>query len=390
MKNDKILLAIGNIDGELIDRARPKNNIHPIGKAARVTFSPWLRRAVPVAACLVIAGAILVPVMLKQPPVKSGDSNAQYDVVSEAPPGTNDKGQLSHPGSEAVPPPSLSLNGEVMSAACYAAPEDWRGLPTEKYVLAEQSNGIAADRMLFTSLDDLAAYADAFVLIPYVHKTAQDGVNMQTSIAEYATSIGDILSTRQWDDHTISTGSRVLIRQQLIGGCTMDEPNNLLREGGVYLLPIKLNPDWGAYEVVGDLDVLFELNDEGKIVSHSQWEGFNKYDGKSFSGLLDDVSALYPELGVELIEQPIDTLEQAIKQVTIAYNASGYRKFSIDYKYDTVIEGVDAYLFTVSFGDMNSEYAAIAKENGAFIRGEIASDGEFITLGGLGGFPWDR
>lgn len=359
MKDDKIFRAISNLDEDLIDRAVPTDYGYPKDKVVRVTFAPWLRWAVPVAACLVIAVAIAVPTLLKQPPT----------------------------GNTAVPSPSLSLDGGVESAACYTAPEDWRGLPTENYVLDEQSDGVIADRIVFMTIDDLAEYADAFVLVPNVHKTAQDGGNMQTSIAEYAEAIGDRLNTRQWDDHTVSTGSRILIRQWLIGGCTMDEPNNLLREGGVYLLPIKFNPDCGAYEVVGDLDVLFELSDEGEIVSHSQWEGLNKYDGKSLPELIDDVRALYPVTDVEFTEQPISTVEQAEEQVITAYNASGFRKFSVEYNSETVIRGADVYLFKVSFGSKDLEYAAIAKENGAFIRGELKSDGDMQVLGGLGSFP---
>jgi hypothetical protein len=50
----------------------------------------------------------------------------------------------------------------------------------------------------------------------------------------------------------------------------------------------------------------------------------------------------------------------------------------------------DVYLFRVSFGDVGangSEYAAIAKSNGAFLRLEAYADGETRVLGGLGGFP---
>ena len=388
MKDDKILRAIGNIDEDLIDRAAPTNYGLPKDKSVRVTFAPWLRWAAPVAACLIIAVAIAVPTLLKRPLIAGGGGHMQG--AGEAPIGgnTGDTFTGSVPGSEAIPSPSLSLDGGVESAACYADPKDWHGLPTENYMLYEQSDSIASDRIVFTTLDDLAAYADAFVLVPNVHKTAQDGGNMQTSIAEYAEAIGDRITTRQWDDYTISTGSRVLIRQRLIGGCTMDEPNNLLRKGGVYLLPIKFNPDWGAYEVAGDLDVLFELNDEGKIVSHSQWEGFSKYDGKSFSELIDDVRALYPANDVEFTEQPIETAEQAKIQAITAYSVSGFRKFSVEYDSETIVHGADVYLFKVALGENGSEYAAIAKKNGAFIRGELKSDGDMQVLGGLGSFPW--
>jgi len=396
VKDDKILRAIGNIDEDLIDRAAPADYDYPKDKSARVTFAPWLRWGAPVAACLIIAVAIAVPTLLKQPPTADGSGHmqgagdAEYGGTGEAPIGGNVGDTLTGSASSGsvIPSPGLSLDGGVETAACYADPKDWRGLTTENYILCEQGDDTtAARRIPLTTLDDLVLYADAFVLVPNIHETAQDGDNMQTSIAEYAETIGDRITTRQWDDHTVSTGSRVLIRQQLIGGCTMDDPSNLLRKGGVYLLPIKFNPDWGAYEVVGDLDVLFELDDEGRIVSHSQWEDFNKYDGRSLPELLDDVRALYPVTDAEFAEEPISTVEQAKNQVITAYNASGFRKFSAKYDSETVIKDADVYLFMVSFGGKDSEYAAIAKENGAFIRGEMKSDGDINIFGGLGSFP---
>jgi len=373
MKNDKILRAIGNIDEDLIDRAAPTDCVCQKDKSVLIKFVLRFKGFAPVAACLIIAAAIAVPTLLNQQHPSPGNSGSSRTD--------------STPGTVTTSPPSLSLDNSTLSVACYIAPEDWRGLPTENYVLDEHTNGIATDRMVFTTLDDLAAYADAFVLVPNIHETAQDNDLMQTSIAEYAETIGDRLNTRQWDNRTISTGSRVLIRQHLMSGCTMEEPNNLLRKGGVYLLPLKFNPDWSAYEVVGDLDVLFELDDTGEIVSHSIREGFSKYDGKSLTELLDDVRALYPAIDAEFIEQPISTAEQAKNQVITAYYASGYRKFSVEYDSETIIKGADAYLFKISFDGYNSEYAAIAKENGAFIRGEIDWGGNFRILGGLGGFP---
>lgn len=357
MNNDKILRAIGNIDEDLISRAAPADHGYPRGRATRLTFAPWFRWTTPVAVCLVIA--IAVAALLRRP----------------------------SSGSVTIPSPSLSLDSGISSSACYPALEDWRGLPTENYVLDGLTDDMVTSRMVYKTLDDLVSYADAFVLVPNVHETEWDGDNMQTSIAEYGETIGDKLTTRQWDDRTVSTGSRVLIRQQLIGGSPMDEPSNFLRQGGVYLLPIKFNPDWGAYEVLGDHDVLFELNDEGKIVSHSKWEDYNKYDGKSLSKLIDDIRALYPATNAEFAEQPIITVEQAKEQVITAYNASGFRKFSAEYDSETVVDGADVYLFKISFDYGVSEYAAIAKENGAFIRGELKPDGDIQVWGGLGGFP---
>ncbi|MCL2627711.1 MAG: hypothetical protein FWD44_03300 [Oscillospiraceae bacterium] len=55
-----------------------------------------------------------------------------------------------------------------------------------------------------------------------------------------------------------------------------------LREGGVYILPLwKQGSSW----YTTDSDVLFEVDDEGLIFSHTWLSGFNKYDGKPASQL---------------------------------------------------------------------------------------------------------
>jgi hypothetical protein len=41
----------------------------------------------------------------------------------------------------------------------------------------------------------------------------------------------------------------------------------------------------------------------------------------------------------------------------------------------------------VTLGEGFYEYGAIAKLNGAFIRGELDGNGEMRVFGGLGGFP---
>ena len=374
MNSKELYEAIGGIDEKYIEDAdAAKSN----KKARAAAFAPWLKRAVPIAACLVvIIGVFLGYNALRSLNRFTGDQSGNPGDIT---------------GDSAIGKPSLKIEEGVNSEACYADPDDWRGLAADSFVLREQTGSpIEADRIVFQTLQDLADYSDAFIIVPNVHKTAPDGDNMQTAVAEYAGTIGDMIQTRQWDDYTISTGNRILIRQTLIGGCTMDEPNNLLRVGGVYLLPVKFNSYLGAYEVVGDLDVLFELDAEGKIVSHSRFPELNKYDGKAFSELLNAVRAIYPMPETEFSEQPIDSLEQAEKQINTAYTNSGFRKFTATFEKESVIKGAEVYLFKVTFGENGnngSEYGAIAKLNGAFIRGTIDANGEFQIYGGLGGFP---
>jgi hypothetical protein len=293
--------AIGDIDGRYVEDADTTR-----GKAARAA-SPavWRRSVMPVAACLIVAiGVFYIYNTLNPSNRSTGDETGGQSYVAGGGANTNVHDPENEPvraggagaSDDIVGKPPLTIEGPS-SEACYVDPDDWRGLPAEDFVLEEQTEGdVAGDRMVFQTLGDLSDHADAFIVVPNVHEIAPDGDNMQSAIAEYSEAIGAALQTRQWDDYTVSTGSRILIRQTLIGGCTMDEPNNLLRVGGVYLLPVKFNPYWGTYEVVGDLDVLFELDGEGKIVSHSRFPELNQYDGKPFSELLNAVRALYPIL----------------------------------------------------------------------------------------------
>jgi hypothetical protein len=390
MKSKRLFTAIGNIDDRFIDEdAEDKIRRKTHEKKRTAARFSWLKLATPLAACLIIAVAIFgFPTLFENPIVPStvlpaADGNGGM--------GDGNNGFKTVTNNTAIGKPSLTIEEGVNIGACYADPNGWRGLETGSFLLQEQTDSsVEANRIVFQTLQDLADYAYAFVVVPGVREVAPDGENMQTSIAEYAETIGDVIQTSQWDDYTISTGSRILIRQTLIGGYSMNEPNNLLRVGGIYLLPVRFDDYLGAYEVVGDLDVLFELSSEGRIVSHSRFSELNKYDGKSFSELLNDVRAIYAMPETEFSEQPIDSLEQAERQIDTAYNNSGYRKFAAVFEKETVISGADVYLFKVTFGESGnsgSEYGAIAKLNGAFIRGVINTYGEFLIRGGLGGFP---
>jgi hypothetical protein len=67
-----------------------------------------------------------------------------------------------------------------------------------------------------------------------------------------------------------------------------------LREGGVYLLPL----DWFLWEgddwwnVIGDQDVLFEVDENGFIWSHSPFTEFNQFDGKEANVVAEAIAHL--------------------------------------------------------------------------------------------------
>ncbi len=84
--------------------------------------------------------------------------------------------------------------------------------------------------------------------------------------------------------------AKITLTQNLLGGCTLEQQTNLLRKGGVYLLPLAQYE--GQYSVMFDLEVLFEVDEQGKLFSHSSIEAFAAYDGKPYAALQEDVNQL--------------------------------------------------------------------------------------------------
>jgi len=209
----------------------------------------WLRRALPMAACLllVIGGTFGALRLWKPAPV--------------------------------IPDPILNGDGKIT------------GLPVKRELLSDMpSDGaIASDRMLIASLRDffdLELYT--FVLarvtdtksLPPEYEYGSDRQRATLEILEWAY------------DQPLGVQGPVIITltQSRLGGCTMEEQTNLLRPGGVYILP--LVEFEGEYYLMGDMDVLFEVDEQGNLYSHSDFENFAAYDGKPWDALMEDVQAI--------------------------------------------------------------------------------------------------
>jgi len=86
---------------------------------------------------------------------------------------------------------------------------------------------------------------------------------------------------------------RIQITQSIIENHFCLGTTNLLREGGLYLLPLK--HEYNRWFVVGDMDVLFEVDDKGIVWSHSGFETFNRYDGMSVESLISELKELFAD-----------------------------------------------------------------------------------------------
>jgi len=70
------------------------------------------------------------------------------------------------------------------------------------------------------------------------------------------------------------------------------ENTNLLREGGVYMLPLVYVSWLGAWVSLGNDEVKFEIDDSGLVWSHSAKDGFRQFDGNAAQTLAEAVRTL--------------------------------------------------------------------------------------------------
>lgn len=166
------------------------------------------------------------------------------------------------------------------------------GLSVDNFNLSEvQSDGVMNDRMVMTRLSDFFTYSsvDMFVYVrvfdtkQWVDKEEGYNTLKQTSSVYI---LSDVWSKNPDIPKTVT------ISQSLYGGCVGDEKTNMLRNGGVYLLPLTKWEEDANWYVYGDLDVLFEVDNTGKVWSHSQFNGLNCYDGNQVSVLSEDIMAM--------------------------------------------------------------------------------------------------
>jgi hypothetical protein len=264
VKNETILRAIGGIDDELIERAADVT-------LTRVKRAAWVKRAA-IAACFVIAVTAALPSILKNPtPVRPGSAITPPDATGEAP---TPNGAVEYPRPESV--------GDVT------------GLPSGDYTW-DEGVGVSSDRILMSELrllmrefssDDRGVSAAFAIVRPISAESFTDARagqlanEGQIAECEVLFSIGD------------EVGKSLRVKQYLYGGCTGEEQTNLLRVGGAYVLPLVTEQYEDVWWVYGDLDVLFEVDENGRVHSHARADTLKKYDGESVTKLWEDIEYL--------------------------------------------------------------------------------------------------
>ncbi|MCL2085110.1 MAG: hypothetical protein FWH06_07640 [Oscillospiraceae bacterium] len=271
MKSERLYAAIGAADDELLIRCEAE---------IKKPQNTWIKFS-GLAAC---AAAVLlfcvwtIPGLLNSP-ITPGFGDTAH-TGSPDNPATFDPGDTAHSGS-----PDNPVTFDPDDTALI-------GLPAGDFSLAGLHNPseAAADRMVRVRITDFFSNG-APDMVVFVRVIGTEQWTYKDSHTIYAserqTSTAHILST-VWSG--VEAPETISIMQSKYGGCCADEETNLLRNGGVYMLPLRYWEGEGVWIIDGDLDVLFEVDDKGRVWSHSAFEEFNRYDGSDTGVLADSIT----------------------------------------------------------------------------------------------------
>ena len=305
------------VRGEMPDMEQlRKNSIRQATEKRTAKHSPWAKRLVPVAVCL----GVLLAAVIAFPHFNNNITAPEV-------------------------PSNETHNNETDSTVDSVM----RGLPTENFNLADVENGGAMmSRIGFINFGFLFRYGtDCFAVV----------------------KVSDTRTTNE--EQQVSD---VMILQKIYGACEADTvqitqhiyknhfclgTTNLLRKGGLYLLPLSQGEN--EWYVMGDMDVLFEIDDTGKVWSHSDFEDFNRYDGTSIETLIEELQTMFSDDDFMLANSPFGNVLRNWTLADIAVSEKSGEKIDKDgFAYFS-------YGFTVNeiLSDPDHSYAAPLQETGS-------------------------
>lgn len=161
------------------------------------------------------------------------------------------------------------------------------GLPIVEFKLSQVSESAETDRVAYLQIEDFfKSNMDAFVIVRVLKTEQASSDETYTFNGDLQVSSVQVLETVYGD----LAADTVNVAQYLNGGCVGDEKTHLLREQGVYLLPLYRSDDY--YYVVGDLDALLEIDPYGTVYSHASFPELSRYDGLSYTYLTTAITQL--------------------------------------------------------------------------------------------------
>ena len=305
-----------------------KTSSKPMSDTTRRPFS--FRSLVPIAASfLCIAIATILVVRDVNPPSPPPPATTTVDVRQEGQP-TRDKTTMIKPtpprATPTLPPQPTPTKTRkpVSTARPTAAPTpkptpQWdfgeiTGLPAKTFIISAgptrpANPALGGDDISNNPIFRLFEYSgmDAFVIVRATEdaRLVAPAAKENYYQSEYSTAVEVV---RTLFGETVSQEFQVYQRFYVGPEPALDETGETiqhnggtLREGGFYVLPVyQLKAGYGIY--YGE-SVLFEIDEDGRIDSHSAnsgWsdengyhhEGWNSYDGKPYTALTHDIVAL--------------------------------------------------------------------------------------------------
>ncbi len=265
MKGKEIITHAVRIEMPDMERLR-ENSIRLAKEKEAKTHSGWAQRLVPVAACL----AVVLAVVIAFP-------------------------YVAHKGI-AVPGTDTSGTGHTLVEL------PLRGLPVENFSLANvQADAATMDRIAYWDFGAIFERGvDCFVVVKV------DGVDSEklNESDSFRTQISHAVVLQEvYGGEDFAEPSHIQIRQAIIQNHFCLGTTNLLRKDGVYLLPLKQEGD--TWYILGDMDVLFEVDDTGKVWSHSDFEDFKRHDGKNIESFIEDLQNLFADEEFRLAHSPL-------------------------------------------------------------------------------------
>ncbi len=282
MKSKQLIRAIGGINDKFILAAQPLQKDPELSILYKRKHK--VQRYIPAAASLVIIASVSVLLIRNSSWLEHTNNN-----------------------SAIVYPQTTSDNSEYQPAKTdSSSPSDStiRGLPVENFSLSDiQDAGVSMDRIGFIKFGDFFRYGiDTFAVIQVddIHTLKKDKDDPDS----FEHQISDIRIIQSVYGNTQSDVAQ--ITQSVITDHFCLGTTNLLRKGGVYVLPIEQYND--TWVINGDMDVLFEVDDQGKVWSHSDFKEFSQFDGKNMDDLISHIQQLTADQDFMLANSPFSDI----------------------------------------------------------------------------------
>jgi len=219
------------------------------------------------------------------------------------------------------------------------------GLPVNNFSLAELEdfNGAADIRVGYAKISDFFRYREppCFVFVRVIETerwTDTEGPwdqKRQTSTVHVIDSV--------YSEVKLPVAIRIIQSEYV--SYTDNDKTNLVREGGVYLLPLFYWEDTDTWVVQGDIDVLFEVDDRGLIWSHSWHDGFMRFDGQDANVVAGFIRAMTSDESFPVATSPFGfsfgggsvLVKTTILSVTHSTSRAGYDQFTYLIRIDDVV-----------------------------------------------------